>query len=470
MSSVNLSRSDLHQYQLIAAKAVVDNPCYGLWLTMGLGKTVSTLTAIRDLYDDFVISRVLIIAPLRVALSVWPQEIEQWSHTGGLSVNQLAGLQPSKRETRVRIYKDITIINRELVPWLVEYWGREWPYDMVVIDESSSFKNHASKRFKALKKVRGLIDRVVLLTGSPAPNGLIDLWAPLWLLDRGEALGKTITKFRQSYFQQDYMGWNWILRDGCDERIHEKIDHLAMSMDKVDYLENTPVVKNTVEVSMPAKCLAQYDYFKNEMIVELQHSNDTLTALSAAAVSSKCLQMANGAVYTEESPDGAWFHDAKLDALQEIIDSAEGSPVLVAYSFKHDKDRILKRFKNAKLLDKEPQTITDWNEGKIPILVLHPASGGHGLNLQRGGHILTWFGLPWSLELYEQLNARLDRQGQTETVFIYHILTAGTLDSNMLAVLEGKKTVQQALLEYVRHDGSTKTLANNRIKPVKKTL
>lgn len=448
-----LLREELHDYQIVTAHKIKSNPCYGLFLTMGMGKTVSTLTAVQDLFDDFAIGRVLVIAPLRVCQSVWPQEIKLWEHTKNLTITQMAGLSVVQRmgaATR-SMNSNVTIINRELVPWLVSHWGRKWPYDMVVIDESSSFKNHASKRFKALKKIRGLIDRVVLLTGSPAPNGLIDVWAPIWLLDLGEALGKTITKYRQSYFQQDYMGWGWEIRDGSEEKIHDKIKKLVMSMDRVDYLKGTPVVKTDVYVDMPNNCQLKYEEFKREMIIELEQANETLTALSAAAVSSKCLQMANGAVYTEDSPEGALFHESKINALAEIIDSAEGAPVLVAYSFVSDKDRILAKFPKAKALDKDPKNIEDWNAGKIPILVLHPASGGHGLNLQRGGHILAWFGLPWSLELYEQLNARIDRQGQKETVFIYHILTRRTLDTGMLSVLEGKCSVQQALIKAVKN-------------------
>ena len=435
-----MKRSQLHDYQLIAVEQIIKNPCYALFLEMGLGKTAATLTAISDLFSDFAVCKVLIIAPLRVCLNTWPAEINNWEHTKHLTYSQFAGATPARRAAQLYEDTQIHIINRELVPWLVEKTGKHWPYDMVVIDESSSFKNPASKRFKALKKIRGKIDRVLELTGSPAPNGLIDIYAPVWLLDTGERLGRTLTQYRQRYFNQDYMGWSWTIREGMDKVIYDKIGDITLSMKTTDHLKLPDVVHNTISVKLTPKAEAIYNELEQEMIVQL--TDTELTAFNAAALTNKCLQLANGCVYTEAGEQDV--HDAKLDALESIINEAEGQSILIAYNFKSDLRRIKKRF-NAQDINVEK-----WNNKEIQIMAVHPASAGHGLNLQKGGRICVWFGLNWSLELYEQFNARLHRQGQTDTVFIHHIVASGTIDEKVMDVLQKKKTVQEALKEATK--------------------
>lgn len=448
---------ELHDYQKTAVSKAVENGFYALWITMGLGKSAISVTAIKELFDEFLIHKVLIIAPLRVCLNTWPVEIDKWSD---MKFIQLAGLTTAKRTAALNRKASIFIVNRELIPWLVEYYKNKWPFDMVVIDEASSFKNPSSKRFKALNKVRPFIKRMLQLTGSPAPNGLLDIYAPIKLLDKGERLGRTITQYKQRYFTSDYMGWVWTIREGCEPLIYNKVDDITLSMKSIDYLDMPEVVYNNIYVELPNRIREIYKELQKEMYVQLS-DEEHLNAVSAAVVSNKCLQVANGTVYLEDTEKD--LHDEKLKALDSIIGEAEGNPILVAYNFKSDLRKIKKQFKQAIELDKKPATVEKWNRKEIPLLVAHPASCGHGLNLQEGGFILVWYGMNWSLELYEQMNARLHRQGQKETVFIHHIMASDTVDENVLTVLEGKATVQEALME------ATKEVVRKRLIDEKKT-
>lgn len=426
-----------------------------LALEMGLGKTIATLSGITDLLNAVEIRRVLIIAPLRVAQKTWPDEIEAWEHTRHLSYAVLCGDKPT-RTAKLRGQEDIHIVNRENVPWLVQILGKRWPYDMVVVDESSSFKNRQAKRFKAIKKMLPKIERLVELTGTPAPNGLLDLWAQIFLLDRGKRLGKTYTKYRDTYFKGDYMGWSFELKDGAEETIHDKISDICLSMSAADYLELPDYVFNEVRVALPAGARRQYETLERDFVLEME--SGTVEAPFAAALSNKLLQCANGAVYDEDGTT-LLVHDEKVEALEEIIESNPGRPILVAYSYKSDLERIRKAFPQTAVLAEDPATIDKWNAGRVPLLVAHPASCGHGLNLQHGGNILVWFGLPWSLEFYQQMNARLRRQGQSQPVFVHHIVAGETVDETVLAALDDKDVTQAALLRALREDAGARVCA-----------
>ena len=442
-----LSRDDLHDYQSRAVEFIKDEVSCGLFLDMGLGKTTSTLTAISDMVDGFEVNRVLVVAPLRVANSVWKQEVDKWSHLSDLRVSVCTG-SARDRAAALKVTADVYVINRENIPWLVEHYGKKWPFDMVVIDESSSFKNATSKRFKALRKVLPAIDRVVLLTGTPSPNGLIDLWAQMYLLDYGERLGRTLTAFRQRFFDQGYMGWTYELREGSAEKIHALISDKVIHMSAEDYLDMPERIDVVREVDLPPKVLAEYKVFENTMFLEIDE--DEIEALTAGVLANKLMQYASGAVYTNDK--GAWaeVHKEKLDALAEIIEDNTGENILVAYNFKSDLERLLKKFPNARVLDKEQSTIDAWNAGNIPLLLAHPASAGHGLNLQRGGALCVWFSLNWSLELYQQFNARLYRQGQDRPVRVVHIVCNGTIDRRVVKVLNEKDATQSDLLTALK--------------------
>ena len=441
-----------HDYQKIAIEKIINLPAVGLFLEMGLGKTVSTLTAIQALlYDYFEASKVLVIAPLRVAQSTWSGEIEKWDHLQGLRLAKVLGSE-KQRIGALHHPADIYIINRENTEWLVDYYGRKWPFDMVIIDELSSFKNPRSKRFRALRKVRPLIKRIVGLTGTPAPNGLIDLWSQIYLLDQGERLGKTLTEYRNRYFDPGRRNQNivfeWIPKPFAEENIYEKISDICVSMKAEDWLRLPERIDNVIEVELPEKAKSQYKQLEKDLILPLVDSD--VTAANAAVLTNKLLQMANGAIY-DEFGEAKEIHDAKLEALEETVEAANGKPVMVVYSYQHDLDRIRKRLKkyNPRTLDSD-QDVRDWNEGKIQVLLLHPASGGHGLNLQTGGNTIIWFGLTWSLEYYQQTNARLHRQGQTERVIIHHIIAKGTMDEQVLKALTGKAATQNSLMEAVK--------------------
>lgn len=437
-----------HNYQQFATDFILEHPISCLMLDMGLGKTVITLTALWQLaLDSFDVSRILVIAPKRVAEDTWPKELSKWEHLSGLDVTLVMGTQ-TEREAALRQQTFLYIINRENVSWLVA--NHPWNFDMVVIDELSSFKSNQAQRFKAMKKVRPLVSRIVGLTGTPAPNSLLDLWPEMYLMDMGQRLGRFIGGFRDRFFTPDKRNreiiYSYKPREGAEEAIYGLISDICISMKAVDYLDMPELIMNRVEVSMDSRERKIYDDFQRDMVVSLQ--GEELDAVNAAALSGKLTQMANGAVYGENRKV-LHIHDRKLDALEDLMEAANGKPLLVAYWYEHDLQRIKARFKNARCID-ITQDIDDWNAGKIPLALIHPASAGHGLNLQEGGCTIVWFGLTWSLELYQQLNARLWRQGQKHTVVIHHIVTKGTHDEDVLRALDNKDTRQSALIDAVR--------------------
>lgn len=437
-----------HNYQQFATDFILEHPISCLMLDMGLGKTVITLTALWQLaLDSFDVSRILVIAPKRVAEDTWPKELSKWEHLSGLDVTLVMGTQ-TEREAALRQQTFLYIINRENVSWLVA--NHPWNFDMVVIDELSSFKSNQAQRFKAMKKVRPLVSRIVGLTGTPAPNSLLDLWSEMYLMDMGQRLGRFIGGFLDRFFTPDKRNreiiYSYKPREGAEEAIYGLISDICISMKAVDYLDMPELIMNRVEVSMDSRERKIYDDFQRDMVVSLQ--GEELDAVNAAALSGKLTQMANGAVYGENRKV-LHIHDRKLDALEDLMEAANGKPLLVAYWYEHDLQRIKARFKNARCID-TTQDIDDWNAGKIPLALIHPASAGHGLNLQEGGCTIVWFGLTWSLELYQQLNARLWRQGQKHTVVIHHIVTKGTHDEDVLRALDNKDTRQSALIDAVR--------------------
>jgi len=415
---------------------------------MGGGKTAATLTAISDLTDARIIRKTLVIAPLRVCGSVWRQEAAKWEHTQGLKLSLCTG---SLKERKAGLNKkaDVYIINRENVKWLVDLYiekKRKWDFDGIVIDEAGSFRNSTAKRFKALKKVIRYTTVMIELTGTPAPNGLIGLWTQIFLLDYGNALGKTKTDFLKEHFTPDYFGYNWDPKPGACEKIYAKIGHQVLSMSGDDYLELPERIDLIEKVQMPADIKAQYETFKLKLLLKLGW-DVVVDAVNAAALANKLLQFANGAIYHDEQRNWVNVHDLKLDVLEEIIDENPNENILVAYNFKHDLARLTERFKDGVVLGKDPKIIERWNAGKIKLLLAHPASAGHGLNLQDGGSMLVWFGLNWSLELDLQMNARIYRQGQTRPVRVIRIVTEGTIDERVLEVLKDKNAVQSDLLK-----------------------
>lgn len=443
-----LSREHLHPYQVRAVDFIKERQRCGLFLDMGLGKSVSTLTAALDLIQSFSVHKVLVIAPLRVANSVWAQEVEKWGHLKSLRVSVCTGTQ-KKRLAALQMDADVYVINRENAEWLVEQYGTRWPFDMVVIDESSSFKNASSKRFKAMRKVLPYTDYMVLLTGTPSPNGLIDLWAQVYLIDFGQSLGRTMTMYKHRFFEQDYMGYNFTPRKGSAEKIHGLISPFTVHMSAEDYLELPPRIDVTVSTAMPPAALEIYGNFEKTLLAELEDGEE-VEAMTAAVLANKLLQFANGGMYTDEKRNWSEIHTAKLDALAEIIEDNAGENVLVSYNYKFDLERLLKRFPDAVVLDKQQETIDRWNRGEIKLLLAHPASAGHGLNIQAGGSLIVWFGLTWSLEYYLQFNARLHRQGQIKPVRIIHIVTEGTIDNRVLQVLTAKDRTQKSLLAALK--------------------
>jgi len=438
-----------YDYQEYATKFIEKHETAAVFLECGLGKTVITLTAIKDLMTKSKVKKVLVIAPLRVCKNTWPDEITKWEHLKGLTYTVAIGTA----EERVRALKanaDITIINRENVEWLVFKSGYHFDFDMVIVDELSSFKSYKARRFKALLKVRPDIDRIVGLTGTPSSNGLMDLWAEFRLLDFGERLGRYITRYRVGYFTPDKTNGQVVFSykplPGAEEKIYDKISDITISMRAKDYLKLPALVMNEVKVEMGEKEKALYDRMKKDMVVDF--SDQEIDANNAATLSLKLLQMANGAVYDEDRKVCP-IHDEKLNALEDLIESANGKPVLVAYWFKHDLERIKSRFPTARDI-KSPEDIHKWNRGEIAIGLIHPASAGHGLNLQEGGSTLIWFGLTWSLELYQQTIARLYRQGQKNTVVVHHIVTKGTIDERVIKALGKKEKTQDALIDAVK--------------------
>ena len=438
-------RYNPHGYQVKATERILHQKKVGLFLDMGLGKTVITLTAIKELIEDFAVWKVLVIAPKRVAEDTWSREHEKWDHLSELRISKVLG-SPAQRMKALKTDADVYVIGRDNVKWLVELFGKSWPFDMVVIDELSSFKNPSAQRFRALKKVMPLSDRVVGLTGTPSPNGLMDLWAEIYLLDRGERLGRTISEYRERYFRagarNGYIVYRWEPYSYSQKEIERKISDICMSMSAEDYLELPERIDNEIQIRLSDKEQKLYDQMESDQLLRIE--DEAVVALNAAAVMNKLLQMSNGCVYADGG-DVVRIHERKLEALEEIIDTT-GEPVLVFYSFKHDLEAIKKRIPEAGEL-KSSEDIARWNRGETRVLLCHPASVGYGLNLQDGGHVIVWYGLTWSLELYQQANARLFRQGQQKAVIIHHLITDGTVDEQVMKALKAKDTSQSALLE-----------------------
>ncbi len=438
-----------HEYQTYATNFILEHPVAAVLLEMGLGKSVITLTAIYELMlNRFEVQKVLVIAPLRVARDTWPAEIEKWEHLEGLTYSVAIGME-AERLAALRCPAHLYLINRENVDWLITKSGIPFDFDMVVIDELSSFKSHAAKRFKSLLKVRPMVKRMVGLTGTPSSNGLMDLWAEFRILDMGQRLGRYITHYRNNFFVPDkrnqQMVFSYKPRPGAEDAIYRLISDITISMKSADFLKMPECIINEVPVALSEKEWSVYQALKEDMVVDLK--DEEIDAVNAAALSGKLLQMANGAVYNEEK-EVIHIHDRKLDALEDLIEGANGKPVLVAYWYNHDLQRIKERFSVREI--KTSQDIKDWNNGNIPVAVIHPASAGHGLNIQFGGSTIIWFGLTWSLELYQQTNARLWRQGQKSTVVIHHIIAKDTIDEDVMAALRKKEKIQSALIDSVK--------------------
>lgn len=444
-----LKKNDLHGYQEYSVNFIIEHPVAAVLLDCGLGKTVTSLTAINDLmFDYFDIHRVLVICPLRVG-NVWANEIQHWEHLCLLQYSVAVGSE-SERLLALKTQADIYIINRENVQWLIEKSGVSFDFDMVVVDELSSFKNYQSKRFKALMKARPKVKRMVGLTGTPSSNGLMDLFAEFKLLDMGARLGRFIGQYRNAYFSPDKRNgqiiYNYKPLPNAEQQIYDKISGITISMKSTDHLKMPEMISTKYEVELSDSEKKKYEELKKDLILQLPDGE--ITAANAASLTGKLSQMANGAVYSDDESI-LEIHQRKLDALEDIIESANGKPVLVAYWFRHDLERIRKRFDVRAI--KTAKDIADWNHGSIPIAVIHPASAGHGLNLQQGGSALVWFGITWSLELYQQTNARLWRQGQSaETVVITHIIAKDTIDERIIKALKTKDTSQSALIDAVK--------------------
>lgn len=438
-----------HEYQTYAINFILEHPVAAVLLEMGLGKSVITLTAIYELMlNRFEVQKVLVIAPLRVARDTWPAEIEKWEHLTGLTYSVAIGTE-AERLAALRRPAHLYLINRENVDWLITKSGIPFDFDMVVVDELSSFKSHAAKRFKSLLKVRPTVKRMVGLTGTPSSNSLMDLWAEFRILDMGQRLGRYITHYRNNFFVPDKRNQQMIFsykpRAGAEDAIYRLISDITISMKSADFLKMPECIINEVPVALSEKEWSVYQALKEDMVVDLK--DEEIDAVNAAALSGKLLQMANGAVYNEEK-EVIHIHDRKLDALEDLIEGANGKPVLVAYWYNHDLQRIKERFSVREI--KTSQDIKDWNNGEIPVAVIHPASAGHGLNIQFGGSTIIWFGLTWSLELYQQTNARLWRQGQKSTVVIHHIIAKDTIDEDVMKALRKKEKIQSALIDSVK--------------------
>ena len=444
-----LNREHLHEYQLKAINFIQREERCALLLDMGMGKTTSTLTAVTDLYDSLAVNKVLVIAPLRVARSVWAQEVEKWRHLEHLRVSRCLGTAKQRQAALMR-EADVYVINRENVVWLVELYGPDkWPFDCVIVDESSSFKNPSSKRFRALKKILPRTNYMVLLTGTPSPNGLMDLWSQMYLVDFGQRLGRTVTGYRQRFFDQDFMGYRYTPREGADDKIHDLIADKAISMNAEDYLELPDRIDIDVPLELPPSAMKTYKELEKTMLAEFE-TGEEIEVMAAAALANKLLQCANGAAYHDEYKNWVELHKEKLDALADIVEDNPSENILVAYNYKFDLERLLDRFPEAVVLDNEDSTIERWNNGEIKMLLAHPQSAGHGINLQRGGAMSVWFGLNWSLELYQQFNARLHRQGQSKPVRIIHLVAKGTIDERVLMVLKDKDASQAGLLKALK--------------------
>lgn len=457
-----LTEENLHDYQKACVEHIISHPYCGVFLDMGLGKTVSTLTALNYLMFDYLeINSALVVAPKRVAASVWQEEAEKWDHLKHLRFSKIIGTL-KQRLAALHTKADIYIISRDNIAWLSAlYGGGKLPFDMIIADELSSFKSYKSERFKALRSTRPYLKRFVGLTGTPAPNGLIDLWPQVYIMDRGDRLEKTITRYREKYFRpgktNGHVVYSYNLADNSEELIHKKIEDICISMKACDYLTMPLRTDNYVKLKMPADLKKQYDDFEKNKVLDLvseasskDSSSIEVSAVNAAALSNKLLQFANGAIYDEEKNVHP-IHDIKLEALKEIIEDANGQSVLIAWTYQFDRARImdyLKKYEPREL--KTNRDIEDWNAGKIRVMLAHPASAGHGLNLQAGGNIIIWFGQTWSLELYQQFNARLYRQGQQNGVIIHHLILQGTHDEDVIAALKAKDRKQNNLMESIK--------------------
>lgn len=446
-----------YEYQRTAEQWILDNPYCGLFLDMGLGKTVLTLTALQRMIDYCEIDRVLVVAPKKVAETTWTTEAMKWDHLQTLKVAKVMGTE-KKRKLALAESADIYVIGRDNFVWLVGQYGGRLPFDVLVIDELTSFKNSKSQRFKAMRVVRPSVQRVIGLTGTPAPNGLIDLWGQMYCIDMGERLGKSVTKYRENYFNS--RSWNNIVvrcdvKKGCDEIIKNRISDICLSMQAKDYLQLPDLLIHTVPVELSPATLGAYNKFEREKVLEFreEHGDEpsNILANSAAGLMNKLSQFANGAVYDAER-NVHEIHDEKVDKLVEIVEGANGSGVLVYYQFKHDIPRIIRKLKGYKVAVYEGEKqLIDWNAGKIDVLLAHPASTAYGLNMQQGGHYIVWFGTGWDLELYQQANARLHRQGQKHPVTVYKLIAAHTVDERASAALEDKKVKQQSLLDSLNY-------------------
>lgn len=442
-----LKRSDMHDYQKQAVDFVLSKKKCALFLDMGLGKSVSSLTAASDMLDDMMVTKVLVIAPLRVANTVWKQEAQKWTHLAHLKTSICTGSKQDRLDA-LNADADIFIINRENIQWLIE--SVKWSFDMVIVDESSSFKNHASKRFKYLKKVLKHVKSMVLLTGTPSPQGYIDLWSQLYLVDNGERLGRNITTYRHRYFTQDNWGFTWNLNAGSDKVIQSAISDVCLTMFAEDYLTMTDKLILTEQIEFDAKTTEQYKELEKEFLLAIDKNTD-IEAPSAGVLANKLLQICNGAIY-DEGKNYHIIHDLKIKALKELTEDNPNENMLVAYNFKSDLERLQKAFPDAVVLSKSGAEVLQWNEGKIKMLLAHPASAGHGLNLQHGGAVIVWFGLNWSLELYQQFNARLYRQGQKNTVRIIHIVAKGAIDERVVQAINDKAETQKDLMTYLTNN------------------
>ena len=441
------SRNDLHKYQQRMIDFIYNTPKCAVWAGLGLGKTITTLTAITDLLDSFSVSKVLIIAPLRVANSVWHTESKRWTHTKDLTFSIVTG---SEKERISALFKsaDIYVINRENVSWIVEHYAKKWPFDMIVLDEASSFKSASSQRFKALRKTIPFTNRLVELTGTPSPNGLLDIWSQMYLIDSGERLGRSMAAYKQRFFEAGYNGYSFKPVKSADKIIHKLIDDIVISLNVDDYLEMPDRIDTAIRVQLPPSRMVEYKQLEREFLIQI--NDNEIVAYNAATLAGKLLQYCNGAMYTDELKNWTEIHTAKLDALDEILEDNQDENLLIAYNYKTDLIRLKARYPDAVVLDKNPDTITEWNNGNIQMLLAHPASAGHGLNLQHGGSIIVWFGLNWSLELYQQFNGRLHRQGQTKPVRVVHIVADGCIDDKVMIAISNKAQTQQDLLDALK--------------------
>jgi len=447
---MKLTRDLLHSYQEHCVKHTLDTPKNALWCDLGTGKTLITLTSIVDLRDSFQINKTLIIAPLRVANTTWHAELQAWEHTKHLTYRICTG-STKNRLTQLLLPADIYIINRENIKWLVDHYGKNWPFDHVVIDESSSFKSSSSQRFKALKKMFPYISRMSQLSATPSPNGLMDIWSQIALLDNGDRLGKNMTQYKQRYFSSDYMGYKYTIKPNSQAIIEDKISDLIISLKADDYLELPDRIDLTRLVEMKPSHLKRYKDFERELVLEVDTQDDNVLAANAAVLAGKLLQFANGSIYLDDTGKSELIHNEKLDALAEIVEENPNENILVAYNFKFDLDQLKAKFPQAVILSKSGVEVDQWNRGEIKMLLAHPASASFGLNLQKGGSLMVWYALPWSLEYYQQFNGRLHRQGQTMPVRIIHIVTKDTIDERVLKVLGEKAVVQDDLLNALKY-------------------